>query len=164
MLREGSSSSQRATGQFPEDRALWLWAWPHDEGNSFILQGHIAPTQLIQHERCHLFCVNSKGLLLDMQMALCGASPRGICDPIAVKRPTLEAGREQFSNQFYELSTEFSNLYHFPPLSPTPLNCPWEPHVLSIYKYIFSLLSLSNFPVWKIGWIWNQRWQLNLAL
>lgn len=95
------------TMHFDSGHSPMMWA-------SFFLQGHIAPTQLIQHEYCHLLCVNSTGVLLDMQMSQCGASPRGIHDPIAVKRPTLEANREQFSDKVYELSTEFYSLHRFP--------------------------------------------------
>lgn len=74
-----------------------------------------------------------------MQMAPCGASPRGICDPIAAKRPTLEADREQFSNKLYELSTEFYNLYHFPPSFSNPLELSLRtPCFKYIYVYIFT--------------------------
>jgi hypothetical protein len=50
-------------------------------------------------------------------MSQCGASPGGIHDPIAEKKPTSEANREQFEDKNCGLSIEFCNFHHFPPSS-----------------------------------------------
>lgn len=147
LFNDGATCSKRVAAVPRGQQANFLRTMHFDSEHSPMMRATLSSsratsysTQLIQHECCHLLCVNSTGVLLDMQMAQCGTSPRGICDPIAAKRPTLEANRERFSDKFYELSTEIYNLHHLPPSSSSPLELSLRtPCFKDIYIYIYSL-------------------------